>query len=94
MERAVANQIPPAEAGGPRIPGAPSPPSLFARIVYWFAKRRLGRVPLPVRIHAVHGRLFQGYARMELAQDKARRVPFDVKALASIRVAMRVGCPF
>ena len=34
------------------------------------------------------------YARMELAQDKARRVPFKVKALASIRTAMRIGCPF
>ena len=33
-------------------------------------------------------------ARMELAQDKAKRVPFKVKALASIRTAMRIGCPF
>jgi hypothetical protein len=77
-----------------RIDGAAKPPSLFSRIVYWFAKRRLGRVPLPVRIHALHGNVFSGYARMELAQDKAKRVPFDVKALASIRVAMRIGCPF
>jgi hypothetical protein len=77
-----------------RIAGAPKPPSLFARIVFWFAKRRLGRVPLPVRIHALHGKVFSGYARMELAQDKAKRVPFKVKTLASIRTAMRIGCPF
>ena len=77
-----------------RITGAPTPPSLFARFVYWFAKRRLGRVPAPARIHALHGRVFQGCARMELAQDKSKRVPFKVKALASIRTAMRIGCPF
>jgi hypothetical protein len=76
-----------------RIGGA-TRPSIFARIVYWFAKRKVGRVPLPLRIHAHHPRVFEGMARMELAQDKAKRVPFDVKTLASIRVAMRIGCPF
>ena len=77
-----------------RIIGISSPRSLFARVVFWFAKRRLGRVPAPVRIHALHPHVFSGYARMELGQDKAKRVPFAVKALAQIRVAMRIGCPF
>jgi hypothetical protein len=77
-----------------RIAGLQKPRSLFARAVYWFAKRRLGRVPAPVRIQALHPRVFQGYARMELAQDKARLVPFVPKALAQILVAVRVGCPF
>jgi len=76
-----------------RIEGT-TKPTLFGRIVFWFAKRKVGRVPLPVRIHALHPRLFSGYARMELAQEKAKRVPFAVKALASVRVAMRIGCPF
>jgi hypothetical protein len=77
-----------------RIAGVTKPASLFAKAVFWFAKRRLGRVPTPVRIQALHDRIFSGYARMELAQDKARLVPFQVKALAQILVAMRVGCPF
>jgi hypothetical protein len=77
-----------------RIDGVGGPRSLFARAVFWFAKRRLGRVPLPVRIHALHPPVFSGYARMELGQDKAKLVPFVVKALASIRVATRIGCPF
>jgi hypothetical protein len=76
-----------------RLAGA-AHPSLFARIVFWFAKRMVGRVPLPLRIHAHHPKVFGGLARMEMAQDKAKRVPFDVKTLASIRVAMRIGCPF
>jgi hypothetical protein len=74
--------------------GGATRPSLFARIVFWFAKRMVGRVPLPLRIHAHHTKIFGGLAKMELAQDKAKRVPFEVKALASIRVAMRIGCPF
>jgi hypothetical protein len=77
-----------------RIEGVTNPRSVFAKAVYWFAKRRLGRVPLPVRIHALQPKVFGGYARMELGQDKAKSVPFAVKALASIRVATRVGCPF
>ncbi len=77
-----------------RIPGAARPPSLFARVVFWFVKRRLGRVPEPVRIHARHRPLFDGYARMEMGQDKARRVPAALKALAGLRAATLIGCPF
>jgi hypothetical protein len=77
-----------------RIEGASRPPSLFARAVYWFARRRLGRVPTPLCIQALHPKVFGGYVRMEIGQDKARRVPFVPKALAQILIAMRVGCPF
>jgi hypothetical protein len=76
-----------------RIEGS-KPRSLFAKAVFWFAKRRLGRVPLPVAIHALHPKVFGGYARMELGQDKAKRVPAVVKMLAQIRVATLIGCPF
>jgi len=77
-----------------RIAGVERPPSLLARVVFWFVKRRLGRVPLPVRIHARHARLFKGYAQMELAQDRARTVPARLKSLAGVRAAQLVGCPF
>ena len=77
-----------------RIAGVERPPSLFARAVFWIVRRRLGRVPLPVRIHARHAQAFNGYVRMEVAQDKARRVPARLKALLNIRVATLVGCPF
>ena len=62
---------------------APSLLRSSRRIVFWFAKRMVGRVPLPLRIHALHPKIFGGLAKMEYAQDKAKRVPFDVKALAS-----------
>jgi hypothetical protein len=77
-----------------RINGVTKPPNLFARVVFWFSKRMVGRVPLPIRIHAHHPKIFGGMARMELAQDKAKRIPFEVKAIAQIRIATRIGCPF
>ena len=77
-----------------RIDGVSKGGSLLARIAFFFTRRRVGRVVKPVRVHALHGRLLYGYGQMELAQEKARTVPVAVKALAQVRVAMRVGCPF
>lgn len=77
-----------------RLAGVTRGGSLLARLAFFFCRRKLGRVVTPVRVHALHGRVLWGYAQMELAQEGARRVPAGVKALAQIRVAMRVGCPF
>jgi hypothetical protein len=77
-----------------RIKGADRGPSVFAKAVFWFAKRRLGTVPVPVRIHALHSRIFGGYARMELAQDRAKQLPAVLKGLVGIRAATLIGCPF
>ncbi len=77
-----------------RIDGVTKGGSLLARIAFFFTRRRVGRVLKPVRVHALHARLLYGYGQMELAQEKARTVPVAVKALAQVRVAMRVGCPF
>jgi len=66
---------------------------LLTRIVFWFIKRRLGKVPLPQQIAAHHPRLLMGTIRMELAFDRSRRVPAIFKDLAGVRVATLVGCP-
>jgi len=47
-----------------------------------------------VRLHALHSAVLFGYGQMELAQEKSKRVPADLKALGQVRVALRVGCPF
>ncbi len=77
-----------------RIDGVNKGGSVLTRIAFFFTRRKVGRVLKPVRVHALHGRLLYGYGQMELAQEKARTVPVAVKALAQVRVAMRVGCPF
>lgn len=78
----------------PRLEGVTKGGSLLARAAFAFSRWKIGRVIAPVRLHALHSRLLLGYARMEMAQEKARRVPAGVKMLGQIRIAMRVGCPF
>ena len=68
--------------------------TILARLAFFFTRRKVGRVIRPVRVHALHSRLLFGYGQMEMAQEKADKIPSELKLLAQIRVAMRVGCPF
>jgi hypothetical protein len=68
--------------------------SLFARLVFFMCKRRLGRVIMPLRVKAHHPRLLRGYTHMELAQQAAHAVPLSLKALVDVYVARLIGCPF
>ncbi len=72
----------------------PQRPGLFARVVYFLTKRKLGRVVLPVQISAHHPKILRGMVQMEQAQAGAHSVPHALKELASIKTAMLIGCPF
>jgi hypothetical protein len=73
---------------------APARPGLMARIAYWFSRRRFGRVLEPLTVTAHHPRVMRGYGQMELALEGARTLPKQLKVLAQVRAALRVGCPF
>jgi hypothetical protein len=84
-----------------RIVGVePGRASWFTRLVYWAARRKTGqltglaRVVEPLKVLAHHARLLRATIHMELGQDAARSVPAALKALASLKVATLVGCPF
>jgi hypothetical protein len=82
-----------------RISGAPSNqggpiPRLFAGIVYWLTRRRLGHVIMPVQVTAHHSKIFWGYIQMEQSQAGSKLVDAKLKGLAELRVATLVGCPF
>ena len=82
-----------------RIHGAPSNQGgplrrLFVSLVYSITRRRLGRVVMPVQVAAHHGRVFWGYLQMEQSQLGSKLVAPKLKALAELRVATLVGCPF
>ncbi len=77
-----------------RITGVNRGGTILARLAFFFTRRKVGRVIRPVRVHALHSRLLFGYGQMEMAQEKADKIPSALKSLAQIRVAMRVGCPF
>jgi hypothetical protein len=79
----------------PRIVGIePSEANLFTRLVYWMTKRQLGRVIEPLKVTARQGWLLWGSGQMEVAQMKMRSVDEALKALAEVKTATLIGCPF
>ena len=78
-----------------RIAGVPPERAgLLARLVYRFAARMFGKVPEPLTVAAHHPWIFRAYVGYEFALGKARRVDAKLKALAGLKAAARVGCPF
>jgi hypothetical protein len=67
---------------------------LLTRIIFWLAKRRLGRVPLGLRVRALDSKLFRHIVRMDLYAASQGAIPMRLKELAQLKVAMMVGCPF
>jgi hypothetical protein len=47
-----------------------------------------------VKVTALHPRLLKAYGQMEMGQEAATSVPAPLKALAGIKAATLVGCPF
>ena len=77
------------------IPGVESKDAgLFVRLVYWFTKRRLGQIIEPISVTAHHPRLLRALAAMETGQQAAKSVEPGLKNLASLKVALQIGCPF
>jgi hypothetical protein len=77
-----------------RIAGAAEGPGLLGRFIFRAVRKRLGRVPVPLRIAALQPPLLVGVGLMESGQQKASALPVALKRLAQVRVATRVGCPF
>ena len=72
----------------------------YIRLVYWFVRRGIGKITgsrrlvEPVKITAHHPRLLKAYGQMEMGQAAAASVPAPLKALAGIKAATLIGCPF
>jgi 4-carboxymuconolactone decarboxylase len=70
------------------------------RLVYWFVRRSIGKITgrgrlvEPVKVAAHHPRLLKAIGQMEMGQAAATSVPAPLKALAGIKAATLVGCPF
>ncbi len=78
----------------PRIPGVPTREAgPLVRVMYWYAKRRLGAVPEPFSVLARHRRLLLAAARHEMSAEKASTVlPANVREIAVYRTAQQLGC--
>jgi 4-carboxymuconolactone decarboxylase len=72
----------------------------YTRLVYWLVRRGVGkltgssRLVEPVKVTAHHPRLLKAYGQMEMGQAAAASVPAALKALAGLKSATLVGCPF
>lgn len=74
--------------------GQPRRRGLVARVIFFLTRRKLGKVPTPMQVMAHQPALLMGYARMELAHMKMKRVSGALKSLASTRVSTLLGCPY
>jgi hypothetical protein len=97
----AAVRLPAQEAIMARMNGLePHQAGWYTRLVYWFVRRSIGkltgssRLVEPVTITAHHPRLLKAYGQMEIGQGAAASVPALLKALAGIKAATLVGCPF
>ena len=78
-----------------RIRGVePSEAGLFTRFLFWMTKRKVGRLILPSKVTAHQPRLLRAHGEMEMGQRAMKTVEARLKALAEIKVATLVGCPF
>ncbi len=84
-----------------RIRGVePAEAGWFIRLVYRFVRKKMraltgeARLSEPIKIVAHHPRLLRAVGQMEMGQEAAKSVPAPIKALASIKAATLVGCPF
>jgi len=78
-----------------RIEGVTKGGSLLARYAFFVSRRQFGKVVKPLRVQALlNWRSLLGYGQMEIAEQKASKVPSTEKYLATTLVALRAGCPF
>jgi alkylhydroperoxidase family enzyme len=79
--------------GGMRLAGVPDGRAgLIARGTYSYSRKSLGSVPLPTRIYAHHPTILMGYGAVEMATQRADRLPDDLKHLVATKAAALAGC--
>ena len=67
---------------------------LLTRLLFWFAKRALGRIPRGMRIRAFDPKYLRRAVRMDLYAASQGSVSMRLKELAQLKGALMVGCPF
>jgi hypothetical protein len=66
----------------------------LTRFAFWMARRKIGKVPDPMRVSAHHRAISMASGGYEYWLDRAKLVDARLKVLAAIKAATMVGCPF
>ncbi len=78
-----------------RIEGVPQRHAgLLTRFAYRYSRRKVGKVMEPLAITAHNQQIMLAMGGYEYFLDRARAVDSRLKALAGIKAAALVGCPF
>lgn len=77
-----------------RIPAvAPKDAGPLARVMYWFARRKMGEVPEPFAVAAHHQGIMLANGVHELLVERvSRALPANIREIAVYRTAWTVGC--
>jgi hypothetical protein len=67
---------------------------LLARLAAWWSKRKLGKVPTPLRVVAHSSAVLKAVGGFEFAAEKFTKIEPRLICLASLRTSTLVGCPF
>jgi len=68
-------------------------PGLLIKVVYWYARRRLGNVSESIKIGANAKRVFFGRAMSEILLDRSHLINRRLRRLAEIKAGLIIGCP-
>lgn len=68
------------------------PKTLLSRFAEWYSRRSYGRAVDPVRAAANNPRVLLTYGTTELTIGRWNRLPADLKQLATMAAAARIGC--
>lgn len=67
---------------------------LLARLTFFISRLKYGKVVTPLRLHARSTPVLWGMGQMQAGELLAGALSRELKLLAQLRVAWRVGCPF
>jgi AhpD family alkylhydroperoxidase len=68
------------------------PPTLSYRIGGWFLRRRFGEVLEPFRAMGHHPQVARAYGQLEQRAPRWRRLDVEIKDLAGLAAAVKIGC--
>lgn len=66
----------------------------LTRLLFYFVKRRLGRIPVGVRIRAFVPKYLRKAASLDIYGASQGLVSMHLKELAQLKTALMIGCPF
>ena len=59
-----------------------------------FSRKKIGAEIEPTQIMGHHSWVLGGVGAMEMALERATRLPEQLKMLVDLKAAMQIGCPF